>query len=424
MRPLVSAAITQSYMKISTSISRHNFLWLILFWYLLPLIALISYNVIIENGAQDWTTLAIGLFLSMMGTLCLFWGMAKWELSLKLGEETNGSDAKVAKSHISEIDAEEHTMIKRSLDEAQQMQVRLLTEIDALTADLQKAKSETSVLQQNHEATLLQMKEVEKSYGKQLEEQQLHIRDLHEKIAEQKAVMEKKQQHTSLLESKVGDLTYEIKTLLQLAEAHSGSLFETEMQEPLLKESASEPKVEMPSRSTYDSIQKVSCENQEGSHLLKRCIDIAQKITGSQRFGSQLYTFAESPAESFTLDLRRLCDRLRSDIFMTHSTVLVYSPREGQLLFAGNQVRDLTGWSPEKFIQMFNDILQDEGTWKQGINSLSMRSEAKIPLCIKTRSGQTASFQGHLGMIPTGIFRNHIIAVLVSTADVPHPIAL
>lgn len=363
-------------------------------------------------------TLSLGLFISTIGTLLLFWSMTHWEASLGGRKSSELNDS----SHGSSLDLEEYRIAKLSLEEAQQMQIRLLAEIDSLTAELQKVQTEKANIKKLTESAASEIEELKLSYTNQLEQQQQHIRDLHETIAEQKAILEKKQHQSSLLESKVGDLTYEIKTLLQLAEAHSGSLFSSDTPESVLAAEPTPPPVKEPipvasSREAPSVNHTMTIA--EGSQQLRRCLDIAQKITGSQRFGSQLYTFSESPAESFALDLRRLCERLRSDTSSTHNAILVYSPKENQILFASNQIRDLTGWSPEKFIQTFGEILQDEGAWKQGVSGLSMRSEVQTHLSLKTRTGQTNMFQVHLGTIPTGIFRNHVIAILYMNAPSP-----
>jgi len=407
-------------MKTKKLFSRHNLLWLIIVCYLLPVTALLTYNVMAETGSQDWMALSTGLFLTAVGSLLLFYAMTYWEASFskRLVPAAHSNEESLMDSVqpiASAIDPEEYKYTKLSLEEAQQMQVRLLNEIDNLTAELQNAKSDAAHAKKMAETTVSDTQEVIQSSAKQQEHQQLQIRTLHETIAEQKTLLEKKHHQMSLLESKVGDLTYEIKTLLQFAEAHSGSLFSAETAEPTPKAEEVQPEiVETPQIAPTPVAVSPSLSYNifEGSQQLKRCLDIAQKITGSHRFGSQLYTFSEAPAESFSLDLRRLCDRLRSDTPSANSTILLYSPKENQLLFASNQIRDLTGWSPEKFIQTFGEILQDESQWKQGISSLSMRSEAQIHLPIKTRSGHSTTFQAHLGTIPTGIFRNHVIAIL------------
>lgn len=402
-------------MKVKNLLSRHNMLWVIILCYLLPLVALIAYANLVNNSSSDWSLLSIGLLLTFVGTLFMFWSMTSWEASFSVNPIIPKEDSTESNQNLSPIDLEEYRLTKMSLEEAQQMQVRLLTEIDTLTEELKSNKMECTHAKQSSERNAHDAEEIKVFFEKQLEQQQMHIRNLQEAIAEQTAMTEKKQQQVSLLESKVGDLTYEIKTLLQFAEAHSGSLLAEEPSEPDPKAVSHESPRNNTNINTAPTppIQSVI----EGSHLLKRCLDISQKITGSQRFGSQLYSFVESPAENFTLDLRRLCDRLRSDTPLSPNSILLYSPKENQLLFASNQIRDLTGWSPEKFIQTFNEVLQDESLWKQGVNSLSMRSEAKIQLPIKLRSGQQSTFQAHLGMIPTGIFRNHVIAILCSSAS-------
>jgi hypothetical protein len=159
----------------------------------------------------------------------------------------------------------------------------------------------------------------------------------------------------------------------------------------------------------YPHLEKQIRTDEEASQQLKRCLDIAQKFTVSNRFNSQINTFLDSPSDSFALDLRRLCDSLRSE---KNSTVMLYSPKENKLLFVNNQVRALTGWSPEKFVQSFQTILYDDSTWKQGISSLSMRSEAQVKLSFKAKTGQDVTANAHLGMIPTGIFKHHTIAIV------------
>jgi hypothetical protein len=85
------------------------------------------------------------------------------------------------------------------------------------------------------------------------------------------------------------------------------------------------------------------------------------------------------------------------------------------MLFASNQIKTLTGWSPEKFAQNFSEILLDESEWKRGVSSLAIRSEAQIKLQLKTRFGPNLEVNASLGMIPTGIFRNHTIAVVYNS---------
>ena len=175
------------------------------------------------------------------------------------------------------------------------------------------------------------------------------------------------------------------------------------MSDPLLNKNPEEQKIVASNKpDTYDFTPSLQ---------LKRCIDMAQKIMASQKFGSQLYSFLESPTDHYSLDMRRLCDRFRSE---TKGVILLYSPTEHHLLFASNQIKDLTGWSQEKFTQNFKEILVNENAWKKNINELLTANEIQIELALKSRSSLPVTLKAHLGMIPSGIFRNYIIAVIDS----------
>lgn len=389
---------------------------MILCLYLLPIVALIAYNVLVENESNDWNALSVGIFLASIGTLIFFWVMARWTVShsdvhLRHPADMTPDDNSIDQEQVNlptqdRIDPEEYKITKLSLEEAQQAQIRLLQEIDILTEDLLQSSINRKQDQQHLEKIKSEIEQLRDSSSQHQEQQQRYIREQQGTIAEQKTLVEKKQQQIGLLEAKVNDLTHEIKTLFQFAESRAESLLSPIPPEdpPLPIE---HPQVPQPTQHEENPAQP----NQEALHLLKRCLDIAQKIMGSQRFGSQLYSFLESPADNYSLDLRRLCDRLRGE---TNGTILLYSPKEHQLLFASNQVKELTGWSPEKFVQNFGEILHDKTTWNRGVEGLARHNETQTKLSLSTRSGHSVSLQAHLGMIPSGIFRNHIIAVVES----------
>lgn len=358
--------------------------------------------------------LSLGFLLTASGSLAFFLKMLRWEESLnnphKNLPSNEPSDPGLNKGCKQTIDPEDYDLIKRSLAEAQQTQIRLLSEIDILTEEIQKLSSIKGEIFQEKEKLTADIETARKTARQQLESQQNHIRKLQEAIADQKAISEKKQQQVVQLETKVADLTYEIKTLLQFAESRSSSLLSTEASEP----HTLEKKKPVSEKSEIYLEQHAYSENHAKTGLdsllqLKYFLDIAQKIKGSQRFGSQIYSFLDSPADSFSLDLRRLCERLRSE---TQSMILLYSPKDNHLLFSSNRIKTITGWSPEKFVQNFSEILIDESEWKQGVESLAVRSESQIQLRFKHKSGSSLLVNAHLGMIPTGIFKNHVIAVL------------
>lgn len=405
-------------MKQENMFSRYHLLWLLILCYLMPLLGLSVYGAMVPREAGDWNILCIGFLLTTFGTLILYFALARWESLLKLNLNSQITNENVYEDIHHEtqskqfIDLEEYELLKRSLAEAQQVQIRLLSEIEMLTEEVQKKELEKNEIHQRTQKILNELDLTKRSTRQELELQQNHIRELHEAIADLKALHEKKQQEVVQLENKVGSLTGEIKTLLQFAESRSKPLIPNEAANiTLAEEPTFTEKNEIPDE-LYAYQESPIQTIQEASFHLKKCLNIAQKIKGSQRFGSQIYSFLDSPADNFSIDLRRLCDRLRGE---TQSVVLLYSPQDSHLLFASNQIKLLSGWSPEKFAQSFFDLLIDATEWQQGIESLVTRSEAQIKMHLKTRSGQTTVIDASLGMIPTGIFRNHVIAILYSS---------
>jgi UPF0242 C-terminal PAS-like domain/Uncharacterised protein family (UPF0242) N-terminus len=360
--------------------SRYSLLLVILCCYLAPVLGLSAYS-------GDWNLLSFGFLLTACGSLMLYWMIVNREAKLN----DNGNQPAEDKD---KVDREEYDSAKRSLEEALQAQTRLLSEIEVLTEEISKQSLTNREITFHSEKMQMELDQTKRTAKHQLELQQNQIRELQEIVAEQKAFSEKKQHQMLQLETKVGDLTHEIKTLLQSEET-------ADHPDPVIEKKPPSPQLEVTQQKPIDDLQ-------EASRQLRFYLDIAQKIKGSQRFGSQIYSFLDSPADSFSLDLRRLCDRLRSE---AQSSILLYSPKDNHLLFASNQIKFLTGWSPDKFVQNFSEIL-DENEWKHSVSNLAMTNEVQTKLHLKTKSSQDLTINAHLGMIPNGIFRNHVIAVL------------
>lgn len=395
-------------MKQTDQFSYVKILGTIVLCYLMPALVVGFYGSISARPSEFWNVFSLGLFIAFLGSLILFYRMKSFKQAVcQPVPDLDGCEEEVSeysRSSVSApaVDLEEYDLLQRSLTEAQETQIRLLEEIDALTNELQQQVQDNERLSQDKEALLLKLEQAKQESLLELEKQQSRIRELQEVVAGQKEICEKKQQELMQLEGKVGGLTGELKTLLKLAETHHTTSSNT-----IISETPTEPSI-MPTLNESSS-EHSTRSSEEALRQLKICLEIAQKIKGSQRFGSQIYSFLDSPADHFSLDLRRLCDRLRGEADIA---ALLYAPQDRHLLFANNQVKVLTGWSPEKFAQSFHEILLNESDWSQGINQLAMRSEVEIPIRLKTKTGNSLEIHACLGMIPTGIFRNHTIAVL------------
>ena len=224
-------------------------------------------------------------------------------------------------------------------------------------------------------------------------------------IATLRYQMEEKQDSNDVLQNKIQDLTYEIKTLLQLADMdHSSGYTVTESAEEYLVE------VAPPEEETAAVPPHPSHYTESATSQLKRCINIAQKVTSSHNFGSYNSRFRDLSLDNDALDLRRLCDNLQGE---SGNTVVVYSQKSRKVLFVNDVVRVLLGWSPSAFTQNFESIIK-EGIeeWRSILSQLNTHSHAHSRLLMRTELGHDLLIHYEVGLIPTGIFKNNVIAIL------------
>lgn len=215
-------------------------------------------------------------------------------------------------------------------------------------------------------------------------------------IDELRAQIDQKQQQIVHFENQIHDLRYEIKTLLHL----------TEIDFPQ-KSSHTQNTTPPPIHERVYWGEHYVSSDAEAKLLLKQCIEAAQKITGVCQTKSPVRQKAFS-VDHFTLDLRLLFDTLREE---QGALVSVFSLKDNKIIFANNQTKPLLGYSPEKFVQDFSSILEDQFQWNHAIVHLSTKSEVALKVALKSKGGQELHTSCHLGAIPTGIFRGLAICV-------------
>lgn len=417
---------------------RHNLIGIILVLYLLPLVLITGYGTSQASPDIFWEILSIGLLAASLGSLAFYTLLYSWEKTLPKMTPDDPSLTPIEEplpieiteltepaTDLSELLQEEIVQLK---NEQQNLHTKLQEALETISSHLEEINYRNEVIQQltqernkfQHEAeNLLQDFQAYKHISEQtLETEKTHSVEYQETISEQRSIIEQKQQQIEQLDHKIRDLTYEIKTLLQLAdmEHHTTSMPTHEKTDSsrgfsvhknaknflvdLNQEVSEEPEISNP---------KI-CSSEDAKIQLKRCIDIAQKITGSHHFGAQKSRFGDLYLDNYALDLRRLCDNLRSE---NSGTILVYSPKDNKLLFTNNQIKDLLGWSPEKFVQDFDNIIQGGMyEWKSSISHMNTMSQTQSRLVMKAKTGQDKLIHCQLGLIPTGVFRNNIVGIL------------
>lgn len=384
------------------SLTRQTIAILILSLYTLPFIVLSGWAQMTNDG---WSILCAGLLLSAVGTLMMMRYMQlKENAPLKIVQEE--AEPKVVEPvqvpdfspYVEQVEA-----LQKALQEAEQAHMNFKEEY-------QKISKEKELIQRQAEAHQQEYRLFKKNAQEQHEYHELLLTDHQRTIAELRDTLEKKQQHIQQLESKTRDMNYEIKTLLQLAEKPVMGVFETAaLPAQQIKRVASSG-----SRAQWDAgepnILDFAVRTHEEAHVhLKRLLDLAQRITGTSLFSSSP-RFRELPLDNYALDLRSLFDRLKE---ITATTIIVYSLKENKLLFVNEQIKELLGLNPDKFVQHFQENVQGgQPEWEDTIRQLTFKNEAKTSLQLKSRTGQEVNVECLLGVVPTGIFRSHIMGLL------------
>lgn len=397
--------------------TRYALLGLVLICYFLPLSGFSFYISSALGHPQGLSLVASGCCAALLGSSLLFFLLQQWELAVRalrpadrfVNDPTEEESSK--ETSIDHSQAQALAEAQASVTEWQQKSLSQESLLNKREQEVYLLSREKERFQRQADGLLQEFSEYRCSTEEQLHQKEIFISELQQTLAEQRAGVEKKQQQLTLLENKVGELRYEIRTLLQLAEVQAPTISK--------EESASyrppRDSVTIAYRST-DSIGAVDQDQpshqngEEVSHQLRRCIEIAEKMTGVPHFSQGNKRLGDLPINPFSLDLRRLCDALCSE---NGIAVLLYSPREKQLLFAHPLVKQVSGWSPDKFTQHFDEIIEPSSEeWHRALSHLSYRHETPVALRLQGMSNEMIDCECFMALVPSGVFRNYAMAVL------------
>lgn len=429
----------------------------IIVFYLIPLFFFSAYSIRLMSHNKSWTLLSLGLLLVVFGTLSLIFLLSYWEQSLRdrkpqhtllLSQQSSASPKKEAKvtlldpslvfdsieqsepagMTVPKENSKELNLLQTALNESQRQQDELAKGLEMKGQELEKQEEESRQLQNKAKQIAQDFADYKLFSEEQLKQKQLQLAALQQIVEDQRTEMEKRQEQIHQLDTKVHDLSYEIKTLLYLHEEEAAPAKSAPIS--FLEEKSLSPISAMPTEhQEYNATaliqSSISQESnaQENSpirtsaeavQLLKKCIQIAQKLTGANYYSNESSRYREFSSSYFAIDQRRLFDSLRSEKGVL---LIVYSQKDHKLLFVNSESKTMLGWSPEKFLADFASIMQ-EGIqdWKKALQTLSSASESQARLLAKTKQGQEILLNCHLGAIPSGLFRNYIIGVLYPTS--------
>jgi|GEM_PF-1879692 len=423
----------------------------IILFYLVPLLFFSAYSAKLLSLNKSWSLLSLGLLLAVFGTLTLIFLLSCWEESMR--EKKSIPSLLVSQPSLALLAGEKETKVT-SIDPSLMFSHHSLEDIDAtlkengkefnllqaalkanqeqqeqLVRALEVKEKEGIKLGEENQRLHLQVQQMTQDFAdyklfseEQLKQRQLQLVALQQTIEDQRAEMEKRQEQIHHLDSKVHDLSYEIKTLLDLhheigihaqptlhpkEEAKRLPLRGTEVEN---NPPMSADRIKIPAHQEGDLSENAIRTPLEAAKLLKKCMMTAQRLTGSSYYSNESSRYREFSSSYFAIDQRRLFDSLRSE---TRALLVVYSQKEQKLLFANHASQMLLGWSPEKFVSDFPSLLQ-EGMhdWRKALQTLATTTESQTRVLAKTRQGHEVLLNCHLGVIASGLFRNYIIGVL------------
>lgn len=374
--------------------------FMVILFYALPVLFFSVYSIGLMSEERSWFVLSIGLFLLAFCSITLISIVRRLEIEKNSTTVTFTKDLNPSlSSNLSTQKSLENT----SSHSLKNDEPSLFSQTEEKDQQILYLNRERAHLEQQLQQSLRELNICQDNIQSEAKRKQLLCAEYDKTIQEQRELLESKQQQIIKLENTVHDLSHEIETLVQISDyAHHATKQSSSLRPPFIQ------------------VNQEKCTSLQMEHgapeLLKRYVTIAQKLTGANHFGSGESRFSDFMVNGYALELRRLCDSLCDE---KTGIILLYSQKEDKLLFANNHTKELLGWGADKFVQDFHSLIQDSSAdWKHALAQLMSRNETHLHMQIKTKMGSSIPMQCHLAIIPTGIFKGHIIGIILEVASV------
>lgn len=383
--------------KLANVASRNQFYIFLLSSFLLPFL-LLTFFALSQNEGILW----VALFLACMGGYFAFLFLKKWEHKMRLSVE-----------HL----VKKKCDLVGELPDIEEMQKGYEHQINLLQSSIVKCKAEVNELNLEMDTKLseirlayLEFEDLRKEYHR-LEEEYRHFKqEVREKetqkeavlseyqltIQEQRGIIEKKQRYILQLENRIKDLMYEIRSLLQLDPPVAETLPPIDLSN----------KEEVHNYYLGDSTSLFDLDLQ-----LERYVELAESFTGATHLGGKEPRFLDN-SNSYTIDLRRLFDALRDE--MT-GIIFLFSMSEKKILFANNCVKNLLGYSSEKFVKDFPHLVKAGlRIWQEALQQIHKTGTKRVQMIFLDRGGNEVRLECEMKLITKGPFMHHVMGLITS----------
>ena len=410
---------------------RHFIYAIIILGYFLPIIIYCSYGTI---SSRSWSFFTLGLLISILGSGVLIFFMRNWEEGMRrhvsrlvcrkvnklreggfipprdiIREEEGSLRGEYEKQ--AEHYGQEITYLKRELQNAQESSEVLAQKMESSSQELSKLQGERQHLISQCKKFASRFQSIKDQYLSKVGRQEGVVAEHERQIAHQQGLIEQYQREIQQFKSRNEDLNYELKTVLELKDLEEEA--ESGVEEYYSYDEVPDEDVVLESGKVESIWQPAVIDSESAQTELQRCIGIAEDISEGSRLGNGGSGVITMFMDSYAIDMRRLFEQYRN---VDDNVIFFYSPQEDRLVFINRQVRDLVGFTPERFINDFYRLVQNVDDWKVGLQQLEYNQITTIRLLVKDKSGGGLWVDCHLGRIPVGIFSNNVVGVLCSAA--------
>jgi hypothetical protein len=289
--------------------------------------------------------------------------------------------------------------LKQQYKELEELQLEMARKVE----DVRQAYFEFEDVRKEMGRLEEELKRIRSESEEKLSRKETLLSDYQRTIYEQRQVIEKKQHYVSKLETRIRELMYEVRTLLQLEEAPSDPNVDLHVHD-----AKSLIDYYMPTHTTKQQLNTFDLTMQ-----LERFLEHAEKFTGADHLGYRGGSeprFADLSHSGYQIDLRRFFDTLKEE---SSAIIFFFSLQEARFLFVNNYVKTVLGYSPEKFMYKFAEIVESGyQQWEEAVRKLREKSSSRVRLLMRTREGERLVFSCQMGMVSEGPFRGHIIGLL------------
>lgn len=351
------------------------------FFHFLPWMALAIYTGWMLAPAERWTFLSLALCAVLLATLLLIICMRQFESALEvIFSETD--------TYQNDVSDSERSAEKPSLEAPYAiLYEEALQQLKTQEADCKELKELINRQEQEHIELQRSSQEEKAAMSEELEDERLRAENFQKQVIQ--------------LETNARDLKYEIKALID----STGQVSSRSVDMQVDLESISSFTVK-PLNTLLDPISTLSSAESQ----LTLCVDIAQKFTGARHLTRSLFRLQDASVEGYDLDLRRLSDTLLS---VTGRPFFLYHQRDKKLLFLSPPIKQLLGWNAEKYLQDFSALFPEgQEEWDEQLRQLPLLGTLELNKKLVTSAGDSLPITFHLGWIPTGIFKAHVVGVM------------